>query len=79
MKALVCSEHGLADKLNLVDDWPTSELGEHDVRIQVKAASLNFPDVLIIQGKYQFNQSFHLFQEVRLRGSSRRWEIKSHG
>ncbi len=54
MKALVCSEHGLADKLNLVDDWPTSELGEHDVRIQVKAASLNFPDVLIIQGKYQF-------------------------
>ena len=54
MKALVCSEHGLADKLNLVDDWSTSELGEHDVRIQVKAASLNFPDVLIIQGKYQF-------------------------
>ena len=54
MKALVCSEHGLADKLNLVDDWLTSELGEHDVRIQVKAASLNFPDVLIIQGKYQF-------------------------
>ena len=54
MKALVCSEHGLADKLNLVDDWSTAELGEHDVRIQVKAASLNFPDVLIIQGKYQF-------------------------
>ena len=54
MKALLCSEHGLADKLNLVDDWPTSELGEHDVRIQVKAASLNFPDGLIIQGKYQF-------------------------
>ncbi|MDG1988334.1 MAG: NADPH:quinone oxidoreductase family protein [Halieaceae bacterium] len=54
MKALVCSEHGLADKLNLVDDWSTSQLGEHDVRIQVKAASLNFPDVLIIQGKYQF-------------------------
>ena len=54
MKALVCSEHGLADKLKLVDDWSTPELGEHDVRIQVKAASLNFPDVLIIQGKYQF-------------------------
>ncbi|MEZ5504399.1 MAG: alcohol dehydrogenase catalytic domain-containing protein [Halioglobus sp.] len=29
-------------------------MGEHDVKIKVKAAGLNFPDVLIIQGKYQF-------------------------
>jgi NADPH2:quinone reductase len=54
MKALVCREHGLPDKLDLVDDWPEPELGEQDVLIDVKAAGLNFPDVLIIQGKYQF-------------------------
>jgi NADPH2:quinone reductase len=54
MKAVVCSEHGRADKLNLVEDWPQPEVGEHDVLIDVKAAGLNFPDVLIIQGKYQF-------------------------
>jgi NADPH2:quinone reductase len=54
MKALVCREHGLPDKLDLVDDWPEPEVGEHDVLIAIKAASLNFPDVLIIQGKYQF-------------------------
>ncbi len=54
MKALVCREHGLPDKLDLADDWPEPELGEHDVLIDVKAAGLNFPDVLIIQGKYQF-------------------------
>lgn len=54
MKALVCREHGLPDKLDLVDDWPSPELGASDVRIRVKAAGLNFPDVLIIQGKYQF-------------------------
>ena len=53
MKAVVCKEHGLADKLELVSDWPEPELGEHDVLIQVKAAGLNFPDVLMIQGKYQ--------------------------
>jgi NADPH2:quinone reductase len=54
MKALVCREHGMPDKLDLVEDWPEPELGEQDVLIEVKAAGLNFPDVLIIQGKYQF-------------------------
>ena len=53
MKAVVCKEHGLPDKLELVQDWPEPEIGEHDVLIEVKAAGLNFPDVLIIQGKYQ--------------------------
>ncbi len=54
MKAVVCKEHGLPDKLELVGDWPEPELGDNDVLIDVKAAGLNFPDVLIIQGKYQF-------------------------
>ena len=42
-----------AGKLELVTDWPEPVVGEHDVMIRVKAAGLNFPDVLIIQGKYQ--------------------------
>jgi NADPH2:quinone reductase len=54
MKALICRELGTAEKLCLEADWPEPELGEHDVLIDVKAAGLNFPDVLIIQGKYQF-------------------------
>lgn len=53
MKAVVCKELGLADKLSLEMDWPAPEVGENDVLINVKAAGLNFPDVLIIQGKYQ--------------------------
>ncbi|MBL6898253.1 MAG: alcohol dehydrogenase catalytic domain-containing protein [Luminiphilus sp.] len=53
MKALVCREHGLPDRLDLVADWPAPETGDNDVRIHIKAAGLNFPDVLIIQGKYQ--------------------------
>ncbi len=54
MKAVVCSELGLPEKLELAQDWPEPEVGEHDVLLDVKAAGLNFPDVLIIQGKYQF-------------------------
>lgn len=53
MKAIVCKELGLADKLELVDDWPSPEVGPKDVLISVKAAGLNYPDCLIIQGKYQ--------------------------
>ena len=53
MKAVICKEHGMADKLELATDWPDPEVGEHEVLIGVKAAGLNFPDVLMIQGKYQ--------------------------
>jgi NADPH:quinone reductase len=35
-------------------DVPTPEPGPGEVRIAIRAASLNFPDILIVQGKYQF-------------------------
>ncbi|MEP5763438.1 MAG: NADPH:quinone oxidoreductase family protein [Halieaceae bacterium] len=56
MRALVCKElgPGSGESLSLETDWPTPEVGDHDILINVKAAGLNFPDVLIIQGKYQF-------------------------
>ncbi|HCD54179.1 MAG TPA: NADPH:quinone oxidoreductase [Halieaceae bacterium] len=53
MKAVVCKEHGLPDKLSFEAAWPDPEMGDDDVLIDVKAAGLNFPDVLIIQNKYQ--------------------------
>jgi NADPH2:quinone reductase len=53
MKAVVCSEHGLPDKLTLDENFADPEPGEHDVLIDIRAAGLNFPDVLMIQGKYQ--------------------------
>ncbi|MEM6604386.1 MAG: NADPH:quinone oxidoreductase family protein [Pseudomonadota bacterium] len=54
MRALLCKEHGLPDKLVLADDVESAEAGPGQVVIDIKAAGLNFPDVLIIQGKYQF-------------------------
>lgn len=53
MKALLCKRHGLPDTL-VVEDVPDPVPGEGEVVIDVKAAGVNFPDVLIIQNKYQF-------------------------
>lgn len=53
MKAVLCKEHGLPDKLVIEEiDAPTPGPGE--LLVDVYAASVNFPDFLIIQNKYQF-------------------------
>lgn len=53
MKALLCKRHGLPDTL-VVEEVPDPVPGEGEVVVDVKAAGVNFPDVLIIQNKYQF-------------------------
>lgn len=53
MKAVLCKQFGPPDSL-LVEDLPSPRAGPGEAVISVKAASLNFPDVLIIQNKYQF-------------------------
>ena len=53
MRALLCTQYGPPDLLEL-RDLPSPEPGDGQAVISVKAASLNFPDVLIIQNKYQF-------------------------
>ncbi len=53
MKAVVCNAWGLPDTL-VVEELPDPQPGPGQVALDVKAAGVNFPDVLIIQGKYQF-------------------------
>ena len=53
MKALVCKELGPPDRL-VVEEVPDLVPGEHEVVLRAHAAGVNFPDGLIIQGKYQF-------------------------
>ena len=53
MKAMLCTAYGPPDSL-VLQEVPRAPLGEHDVRIGVHAAGVNFPDLLIIQGLYQF-------------------------
>ncbi len=53
MKAVVCSQFGLPDTLQVLD-IPTPVPSSKQVLIAVEACGVNFPDVLIIQNKYQF-------------------------
>ncbi len=53
MKALLCKTHGLPETL-LLTDVPDPTPSDGEVLIRVKACGVNFPDVLIIQDKYQF-------------------------
>ncbi len=53
MKAILCNKLGLPEDLVLQEiEQPTPQSTE--VLIRVHACGLNFPDTLIIQGKYQF-------------------------
>ncbi len=53
MKALQCVELGPPDKLQ-INEVADPEMQPEHVLIENKAASVNFPDVLMIQGLYQF-------------------------
>ena len=53
MRAVLCKEYGPPESL-VVEDIPSPVAGPGEVVISVNAASVNFPDVLIIQNKYQF-------------------------
>jgi NADPH2:quinone reductase len=57
MKAVVCPDVNGLESLTLEGQWSSPQLGPNDVKFTVKAAALNFPDVLIIEGKYQFQPS----------------------
>lgn len=56
MKAILCKEYGPADTL-VIEDVPSPEVKGRGVKVRVKAAGLNFPDTLIIEGKYQLKPS----------------------
>ena len=53
MKALLCKSFGPPENL-VVEEAPDLTPGDNDAIVRVHAAGVNFPDVLIIQNKYQF-------------------------
>lgn len=52
MKAVVCRQFGPPESLT-IEDLPSPRPGAGQAVVSVRAASLNFPDVLVIQNKYQ--------------------------
>ena len=67
MKALVCNELGPTDNLTL-EERPTPVPGKGEILVDVKAAGVNFPDVLTVQGKYQFKPELPFVPGVEVAG-----------
>ncbi len=53
MKAVLCKQYGPPESL-VVEEIEPLKAGKGQAVVTVKACSVNFPDTLIIQGKYQF-------------------------
>ncbi|MBM3491446.1 MAG: NADPH:quinone oxidoreductase family protein [Alphaproteobacteria bacterium] len=57
MRAVLCKAYGPPDSLVLADVAPPRPAA-NEVLIDVHAAGVNFPDVLIVAGKYQYKPAF---------------------
>ena len=53
MKALLCRANAEDISTLRVEDVTLPPLGREQVRFRVRAAAVNFPDILMVQGKYQ--------------------------
>ena len=53
MKALVCEAYGKVEDL-VYRDMPDPVAGEGEVLINIEGIGVNFPDGLLVEGKYQF-------------------------
>jgi NADPH2:quinone reductase len=57
MKALLCKAFGPAETL-VLEDIASPQIKKNEILLEVHAAGVNFPDTLIIEGKYQFKPPF---------------------
>lgn len=54
MRAVVCEELATDYSRIALKELSTPEPGPGEIRVRVEAASLNFPDLLMLRGEYQF-------------------------
>ena len=57
MKAIVCNEWCKPEDLK-VSEIKNPTVDDNSVRVEIYASGVNFPDVLIVQGKYQYKPPF---------------------
>ncbi|RJG12989.1 NADPH:quinone oxidoreductase family protein [Pseudomonas cavernicola] len=57
MKAVLCKAFGPAETL-VLEEIASPEAKKNEILLDVHAAGVNFPDTLIIEGKYQFKPPF---------------------
>ena len=57
MKAVLCKAFGPASSL-VLEEIASPSPAKNEILLDVHAAGVNFPDTLIIEGKYQFKPPF---------------------
>ena len=67
-RAVVCGELGPPERLQLLR-LPRTPLAPGMVRVEVKASGINFPDLLVIEGKYQHRPALPFVPGVEAAGS----------
>ena len=67
MRALLCTEFGPVEKLH-VADLPATPPGEREVTVRVEAAGINYPDALLVEGRYQFRPKLPFVPGMELAG-----------
>ena len=67
MKAVLCREFGAIDNL-LVEDIPSPPVGAGQVKIRVRACSVNYPDILMVQGLYQLKPTLPFAPGLEIAG-----------
>src|SRR5438876_1492419 len=78
MKAVLCKNWGPPDSL-VVEDVPSPAPGKGQLLVSVKASGVNFPDVLLIQNKYQFKPEFPFSPGSEIAGVVRQVGEGVHG
>ena len=56
MKAIICDDYGSLENLTYKETAPPKINDPDDVIIKVESCGVNFPDGLLVQGKYQHKQ-----------------------
>lgn len=76
MKAVLCKAFGPAETL-VLEEVASPQAKKNEILLDVHAAGVNFPDTLIIEGKYQFKPPFPFSPAVRQPAWSARWAKRS--
>ncbi|MGJ4926004.1 NADPH:quinone oxidoreductase family protein [Bradyrhizobium sp. HKCCYLS2038] len=67
-RAIVCRELGPPERLRL-EELPPRTLGEAEVRVKIRAAGINFPDILMAAGEYQLKPELPFTPGVEAAGN----------
>lgn len=68
MRAVICNSLSGPDKL-VIENLPRQSLKNDQIRVEIKAAALNYPDILMTYGKYQFKPALPFIPGMEAAGN----------